>query len=152
MKILIIGGGLLGLSSAKVLLERGHDVEVLEANNGVGLETSFANAGDQGAIGSGPWNTPIFAKKIEKVQAVKPQNKPPENTVSLFNSRSPVQVQPRVIPSMMFWGLKFLRHCTVTSIDDALHANYRLGVYSQKKLIYYVNVSIWITTQAAMAP
>ena len=80
MKILIIGGGLLGLSSAKVLLERGHDVEVLEANNGVGLETSFANGGDLGAIGSGPWNTPIFGKKSKKIQPVAAKNKPTENT------------------------------------------------------------------------
>ncbi len=134
MKILIVGGGLLGLSSAKVLLERGHDVEVLEANNGVGLETSFANGGDLGAIGSGPWNTPIFGKKSKKPQTVKPKNKSAENTVSLFDSRSPVQVQPSVIPSMMYWGLKFLRSCTEASIDNALNANYRLGVYSQQKI------------------
>ena len=134
MKILIIGGGLLGLSSAKVLLERGYDVEVLEAHNGVGLETSFANGGDLGAIGSGPWNTPIFGKKSQKIQPVKPKNKPTENTVSLFDVCSPVQIQPRVIPSMMVWGLKFLRSCTQASIDNALHANYQLGVYSQQKI------------------
>jgi len=45
MKILIIGGGLQGLCSAQVLLERGHEVQLLEAHEGVGLETSYANGG-----------------------------------------------------------------------------------------------------------
>ena len=45
MQTLIIGAGLIGLSTAQVLVERGEDVRVLEARDGVGLETSFANAG-----------------------------------------------------------------------------------------------------------
>jgi len=50
MQTLIIGGGLLGLATAQVLVERGENVRVLEAREGVGLETSFANAG-HGALG-----------------------------------------------------------------------------------------------------
>jgi len=41
----IIGGGLIGLSTAYALLKRGASVRIIEAREGVALETSFANAG-----------------------------------------------------------------------------------------------------------
>lgn len=56
--LLVIGGGLIGLTTAKVLLERGEPVRVLEAREGVGLETSFANGGLLTPSMPDPWNAP----------------------------------------------------------------------------------------------
>ena len=45
MRTIVIGGGLAGLSAAWALIQRGQSVTVLEAREGVALETSFANSG-----------------------------------------------------------------------------------------------------------
>ena len=58
MQTLIIGGGLIGLATARTLLERGEGVRLLEAHDGVGLETSFANAGMLTPSMPEPWNGP----------------------------------------------------------------------------------------------
>ena len=58
MKVLVVGAGLQGLCSAQVLIERGHEVTVFEALDGVGLETSFANGGLITPSRCEPWNGP----------------------------------------------------------------------------------------------
>jgi D-amino-acid dehydrogenase len=45
MRIMILGGGVVGVTSAYYLTREGHEVTVLERQPGAGLETSFANAG-----------------------------------------------------------------------------------------------------------
>ena len=53
---LVIGGGLIGLATARALLDQGQPVVVLEAREGVGLETSFANGGMLTPSLPEPWN------------------------------------------------------------------------------------------------
>ena len=67
MQTLIIGGGLIGLATAQVLVEWGENVRVLEAREGVGLETSFANAG-HGALG---WTMAMGSAHILADQVLK---------------------------------------------------------------------------------
>jgi hypothetical protein len=45
MKVIVLGGGVIGVSTAYYLARAGADVTVLERESGVALETSFANAG-----------------------------------------------------------------------------------------------------------
>ena len=45
MKVLILGAGVIGTTTAWYLTERGHEVTVVERREGAGLETSFANGG-----------------------------------------------------------------------------------------------------------
>jgi D-amino-acid dehydrogenase len=45
MKILVLGGGVIGVTTAYYLAEAGHAVTVLDRQKGPALETSFANAG-----------------------------------------------------------------------------------------------------------
>ncbi|MBT6037280.1 MAG: FAD-dependent oxidoreductase, partial [Kordiimonadaceae bacterium] len=58
MKITIIGAGIIGTTSAYYLAKTGHDVEVIERQDGPGLETSFANAGMLTPSMADPWNDP----------------------------------------------------------------------------------------------
>ena len=50
MKIAVLGAGVIGISTAYELSNRGFDVTVIERNNLPGMETSFANAGTAAKI------------------------------------------------------------------------------------------------------
>lgn len=45
MKVIVMGAGVIGVTTAWYLAQEGHEVEVIDRQPGVGLETSFANAG-----------------------------------------------------------------------------------------------------------
>jgi D-amino-acid dehydrogenase len=44
MKIIVLGAGIIGVSTAWHLVERGHAVTVVDRQPGAAQETSFANA------------------------------------------------------------------------------------------------------------
>ena len=112
---LIIGGGLIGLATARALLDAGQPVVVLEAREGVGLETSFANGGMLTPSLPEPWNSPGVGRQLFK---------------ALFDPRAPVRFQPGALPSLLGWGLRFLRHSGARSYIASSMANYRLCRYS----------------------
>ena len=58
MNCVVIGAGLLGLTSAWYLSLLGYKVKVFECNSDVALETSFANGGMLHASEASPWNHP----------------------------------------------------------------------------------------------
>ena len=58
MKIVVLGAGVVGVTTAWYLADRGHDVTVIDQAEGVALETSFANGGQISAAGSAPWAGP----------------------------------------------------------------------------------------------
>ena len=66
MKILILGSGVVGTSSAYFLARAGHEVEVVDRQRGAGLETSFANAGQVSPGYSAPWAGPGIPTKALK--------------------------------------------------------------------------------------
>ena len=45
MKVLVLGAGVIGTTTAYFLAREGHEVEVIDRQPGAGLETSFSNAG-----------------------------------------------------------------------------------------------------------
>ena len=118
--LLIIGGGLIGLATAQVLVERGEHVRVLEAREGVGLETSFANGGLLTPSMPEPWNGPGVYRHL---------------AASLFRSSSSMQLRLRALPSLLSWGIKFLRNSTPGRFYSATDDNYRLAVYSLNKTL-----------------
>jgi len=115
---LVIGGGLLGVTSAWYLAERGFQVTLLERREGSALETSFANGGLLTPSQSDPWNGPGTWLHL----------------LRLWREDSPLLLRPRALPGMWRWGLKFLSASRAAPWWRATEANLRLGLYSVQAL------------------
>ena len=57
-KVLVLGAGVIGVSSAYFLARAGHEVAVIDRQRGPGLETSYANVGHVAASHAMPWANP----------------------------------------------------------------------------------------------
>lgn len=64
MKIVVLGAGLIGVSTAYYLLRAGHEVVVIDRQPKAGLETSFANGGQVSASHATPWSNPSTPGKL----------------------------------------------------------------------------------------
>jgi len=118
MKIIILGSGLLGVTTAYELGKRGFDVTVLERQPESARETSFANGGQLSYSAAEPWATPGVLKKLPKW---------------LVHPDSPLVVR-RIDGQMIRWGLKFLRNCTHYRARIATVNLLRLGLYSKERM------------------
>ncbi|MBU1293956.1 MAG: FAD-dependent oxidoreductase, partial [Gammaproteobacteria bacterium] len=58
MRVCVLGAGVVGLTSAYYLAKKGFEVTVIDRQEGVALETSFANAGQISPGYSAPWAAP----------------------------------------------------------------------------------------------
>ncbi len=58
MRVIVVGGGVIGVSTAWYLARAGFEVTVLERNHAPALETSFANAGQISPGYASPWAAP----------------------------------------------------------------------------------------------
>ena len=115
-QIVIIGGGLQGLATAFTLLNRGEDVLILERDEDVATAASFANAGMLTPSQSSPWNSPNDIFQILK---------------GIGKKDSPMSLNPLTIPSLFFWGMKFLINSTPTRFDRITSNLFSLGNYSK---------------------
>ncbi len=97
MKVLVLGGGVIGVASAYYLARAGHEVEVIDRQSGPALETSFANAGEVSPGYSAPWAGPGVPLKAIKW---------------LLMEHSPLVVWPMFDANMWRWGLQLLANCT----------------------------------------
>lgn len=114
-KVVVVGAGLAGVTVAYELASRGYSVDLLEAREGVALETSYANGGMLTPSMADPWNSPgIFWHLL----------------ASLFNSRSAVKLRLCAIPSLLSWGVQFLRNSSSERHWSATRANHALAAYS----------------------
>ncbi|MEO8537908.1 MAG: FAD-dependent oxidoreductase, partial [Betaproteobacteria bacterium] len=64
MRILVLGGGVVGVTSAWYLVQDGHEVTVVDRQKAPALETSFANGGQISASYAEPWANPGAPLKI----------------------------------------------------------------------------------------
>jgi len=115
MKITIIGGGLLGLSSAYHLIQEGHQVTIVERQMDVGLETSFANGGLLTPSLCEPWNAPGFFFDMLRW---------------IGREDSPLLLRPSALPSLFLWGLSFIRNSTRSRYQQNIFRNTRLAKYN----------------------
>ena len=116
MKVLVLGGGVIGVSTAYYVARAGHDVTLVERQPGAGLETSFANAGEVSPGYSAPWAAPGLPLKALKW---------------LFMAHRPLVIWPRPDPAMLAWGLRLLRNCTAARYERNKGRMLRLAEYSR---------------------
>jgi D-amino-acid dehydrogenase len=116
-QILVLGGGITGVTSAYYLALRGFQVTLVEAQPEVGLETSFANGSLLTPSMSDPWAAPGLPWKILKWYG---------------REDSPFLVRNRALPGLVFWGLSFLRNCTEATWRRNTATILRLASYSHQ--------------------
>ena len=105
MKAVIIGGGIIGLSSAYYLLQDGWDVTVIDKTD----LTDSCSYGNLGMIVPSHF-VPLAAPGI-LAQGIR----------WMFNSRSPFYVKPSLNWQLIHWGLKFIRSANETNVKKAAH-------------------------------
>ena len=119
MQCIVVGAGLLGLTSAWFLRQYGIEVTVVEQAPGPGLGTSFANGGMLHASQAGPWNEPGVLWQALRM---------------LGHEDSALLIRPRVLPYMLPWAWQFLRHSKPVRYHANVARNARLAAYSLRVL------------------
>ena len=66
MKTIVLGGGVIGTTTAYYLAKLGHEVHLVDRQDGVAMETSFANGGVLHTSEAEPWSRPGMPKNILK--------------------------------------------------------------------------------------
>ncbi len=119
MKVAILGGGVIGVTSAYYLSKAGHEVVLVDRQPGPALETSFANAGEVSFGYSSPWAGPGIPVKAIKW---------------LIMRHGPLVVRPILDPLMWIWIARMLRNCT--------SARYRLNKSRMVAIAEYARACI----------
>ena len=102
-KILIIGGGIIGLSSAYYLLQQGHQITIIDKTNMLD-GCSYGNAGYVSPSHFVPLASPGIVKQGFKW---------------MTNSKSPFYVQPRLSKSLVNWGMKFIKSANAKHVETS---------------------------------
>ncbi len=119
MRILVVGSGLLGITTSYFLIRYGHEVVVVDRAEGPGMETSFANGGMLTPSQADPWNSPgVFWKALSW----------------LGKEDAPLLLRPSALLSLSVWGPKFLRNSAWTRYTENTLRNVRLASYAVRML------------------
>jgi D-amino-acid dehydrogenase len=119
MKAVVLGAGLLGVTSAYYLRQLGHDVTVIDRQASPAAETSFANGGQISVSHAEPWANPSAPLKVLKWLGK-------EDAPLLFRLRADLR--------QWLWGLAFLRECSPARTRHNIAQIVRLGTYSREVL------------------
>lgn len=120
MKVVVLGAGVVGTTTAYFLAEDRHQVTVLERTAAPALETSFANGAQISACHAKPWAGPHVPWQAFKW---------------MFKPDAPLLFRPwRWDPALWNWGLKFLRNCTDTRLQVNMERTLRVALYSRAVL------------------
>ncbi|MGH8845969.1 MAG: D-amino acid dehydrogenase [Polaromonas sp.] len=119
MRVIVLGSGLLGVSSAWYLSQLGHEVTVIDRQASPAAETSHANGGQISVSHAEPWANPSAPFKVLKWLAR-------EDAPLLFRLRADAR--------QWAWGLQFLRECTPARTRHNIEQIVRLGTYSRTLL------------------
>ena len=119
MHVIVLGSGLLGVSSAYYLSQLGHQVTVVDRQASAAAETSFANGGQISVSHAEPWANPGAPLKV--LQWLGKEDAP-----LLFRLRADMR--------QWLWGLQFMRECTPARTRHNIEQIVRLGTYSRATL------------------
>lgn len=119
MHILVMGAGVVGVTTAWFLRQAGHDVTVIDRQGKPGVETSYANGGQISVSHAEPWANPAAPLKMLKW---------------LTQADAPLLFKFRMDPAQWRWGLSFLRECTNARASYNIRQMVNLGTYSRGQL------------------
>ncbi len=119
MKVLILGAGVIGTSTAWYLTQLGHEVTVIDRREGAGLETSFANGGQISVCHAEPWANPDAPGKILQW---------------IWRDDAPLLFRLRMDPAQWSWGLAFLTECLPARTRANIGEIVKLSLYSRASL------------------
>jgi D-amino-acid dehydrogenase len=119
MRVLVMGGGVVGVTTAYQLVRDGHEVVVLERNPGVAEETSWGNAGMIAPGHSFVWSSPKAPMILLR---------------SLVMKNQALRFKPSLDPRLWSWSLLFLAECTEAKARRNTLRKHQIAVYSQRVL------------------
>ena len=119
MRVLVMGGGVVGVTTAYQLQRDGHEVVLLERNADVALETSWGNAGMIAPGHSFVWSSPRAPWILLK---------------SLFLKDQALRFRPSADPRLWTWSLRFLAECTAAKARNNTLRKHQIATYSQRVL------------------
>ncbi|AKU55883.1 D-amino acid dehydrogenase [Vibrio parahaemolyticus] len=98
MEVIVLGSGVIGLTSAWYLSQAGYQVTVIDRQSSSAMETSFANAGQISYGYSSPWAAPGIPLKAIKW---------------LMEEHAPLKIKPSLSTDMISWASKMVANCTL---------------------------------------
>ncbi|MCX5514424.1 D-amino acid dehydrogenase small subunit [Kaistia algarum] len=119
MKVIVLGAGVIGVTTAYYLAKAGHEVEVIDRQAGPALETSFANAGQVSPGYASPWAASGIPQKAVKW---------------LMMKHPPLILRPQADPAMLDWLVRMLANCTAPRYEINKARMVRVAEYSRDVL------------------
>lgn len=116
MKVIVLGGGVMGVTTAWALAQQGAQVTVVDRQTGVAQETSYANAGQVSPGYSTPWAAPGIPLKALRW---------------LFQRHAPLAIRPDGTAFQWRWAAAMLAHCTTGRYAVNKERMMRLSEYSR---------------------
>ncbi|MEY4448519.1 MAG: D-amino acid dehydrogenase small subunit, partial [Pseudomonadota bacterium] len=116
MKTIVLGSGVIGITTAYYLARSGVDVTVIDRQPQAAEETSFANAGQISPGYATPWAAPGIPLKAMKW---------------LFEKHAPLAIRPDGTLFQAQWMLQMLRNCTAARYSVNKERMMRLSEYSR---------------------
>lgn len=116
MNIIVLGGGVIGTTTAYYLAKSGAKVTVLERQSNVAEETSFGNAGQISPGYSTPWAAPAIPMKAVKW---------------LFQKHAPLAISPDGTGFQLSWMKQMLANCNAQKYEINKERMMRVAEYSR---------------------
>jgi D-amino-acid dehydrogenase len=116
MRVVILGSGVIGVTTAYYLAKAGHEVTVIDRQPAPALETSFANAGQISPGYASPWAAPGIPLKAMKW---------------MLQRHAPLSITPDGTTFQLKWMWEMLRNCTADRYAVNKERMVRLAEYSR---------------------
>lgn len=117
MKVIVIGGGVIGVTSAYYLAKDGHDVTVIDQATELGTDATGGNAGLIAPGHSFAWASPAAPKLLVR---------------SLLGEKTSIRMKFPIDAGLMLWGVQFMRECTARRAATNTLVKLELAQYSQR--------------------
>ncbi len=115
-KVIVLGGGIVGLSTAYYLIQEGHEVTIIDKGK-LDSGASHVNAGYLTPSHIVPMAAPGMISKGIKW---------------MFNAKSPFYIKPRFDLDLIRWGLKFMKSCTNEHVQRSMKSILDINLLSKK--------------------